>query len=415
MIKNIFIILVSVGLILSCEDIIVENIEDSRVSLIAPGDGQVTDSTTIRFVWESVNGALDYRFQLVSGEWELPSLIITDSILTETQITVRLAPGRYAWGVNAANSGYITNYSIRELTVDTLMNEADLSKNTVNIVFPTDNIDTLKFQEIRFEWSQMDSTRTYHFQIAAPNFSRPTAYFLDTTLTDIKLSLTLDHNNYEWQVRGENWLSKTPWTKNSLVVAPDFINLTRKKAQIVTPVDSIFFEHGSTITLNWNEVEGASDYAVSVQSSRSLIRDTVSNASIDIGNALESGWYQWIVTAINEFSSSQPDSGVFRVGLLPEDLSETKPSLEIPADGRVLQDSIITFKWLAVTEANNYQITIYSLSDLGERSFVEEDLITMTEYKATLDSGQYEWEIVASNSTSKSLPGISSFTTHAKE
>ena len=92
--------------LVSCDDILEEDLSDDEVLLFAPAEGARLDSGNVTFVWDPLEGALDYRLLLVSPDFDNPVQVWADTILTATNFTIALAEGQYTWGINAANSAY---------------------------------------------------------------------------------------------------------------------------------------------------------------------------------------------------------------------------------------------------------------------------------------------------------------------
>ena len=93
-------------LLISCDDILEEDIRLYAVSIIAPLHGSLLHANEISFLWESPNNAVQYRFQLVSPDFENAKLGICDSSIVQNKIRLNLLPGTYEWRVRPENIAY---------------------------------------------------------------------------------------------------------------------------------------------------------------------------------------------------------------------------------------------------------------------------------------------------------------------
>lgn len=147
-----------------CNDIIEKDIEDDTVVLIAPGDALITDTTDITFFWEVVDGASGYVFQLVTGDFDGPDLLLLDSLVLGNKLALKLDSGIYAWGVSAQNNGYATRFSARSLTVTDGINNGALYEN----IFPPDNA-VLSDTAVAFVWDKQENVERYIFEVLDTN------------------------------------------------------------------------------------------------------------------------------------------------------------------------------------------------------------------------------------------------------
>jgi hypothetical protein len=102
-----------------CSDIIeVEDISNKTVSILAPTNEAVLNSTTITFTWNSLEDAEAYKLQIATPSFENATQIVLDSTLTVTSFSRILENGNYQWRIRAENSGYQTSYSTQNFTIE---------------------------------------------------------------------------------------------------------------------------------------------------------------------------------------------------------------------------------------------------------------------------------------------------------
>ena len=110
--------LVSLYSIISCDDILeVPDISNASVTILAPTQGVVVDTTTINFSWESVIDAEQYQLQIATPTFETARQIIRDTILEEISFSTTLTADDYEWRVRALNSEFATRYTVVPFTV----------------------------------------------------------------------------------------------------------------------------------------------------------------------------------------------------------------------------------------------------------------------------------------------------------
>ncbi|MDC7996886.1 hypothetical protein [Gilvibacter sediminis] len=103
----------------SCEETIFEpDISEDAVSILAPVDGVTIDNETTRFSWNGIDGATEYRIQVATPNFENATQILTDSVVDQFSLEIRLSSGSYQWRVRAQNSGHQTPYTTATFTVE---------------------------------------------------------------------------------------------------------------------------------------------------------------------------------------------------------------------------------------------------------------------------------------------------------
>lgn len=153
-----FVLLVTI--LFACDEIIERDISKESISIIAPGEGIEVDSGRVTFFWDHLDDALGYSFQIVTGSFDTPDLLILDTITTSNKFTHELDSGTYSWGVSAYNGNYQTAYSTRSITISS-NRQAD---GEIRLIFPTDQ-QTLTDTAFQFSWSTTANIEEYVFKI----------------------------------------------------------------------------------------------------------------------------------------------------------------------------------------------------------------------------------------------------------
>ena len=93
----------------------------------------------------------------------------------------------------------------------------DISSRTVTVLAPTDE-STLNITDINFSWNVVEDAEQYKLQIATPNFETANQIVLDSTITALNFTQTLEFGDYEWSIRAENSDYQTNYTTQSFTV-----------------------------------------------------------------------------------------------------------------------------------------------------------------------------------------------------
>ena len=116
--KSIIILGVLISFI-ACDDIVeVEDISNDIVSILAPTEGAVINSTALTFSWQALEEAENYHIQIATPTFNEALQIVTDTIVSQTSFLTTLDADNYEWRVRAENSGYQTEYTTNSFTIE---------------------------------------------------------------------------------------------------------------------------------------------------------------------------------------------------------------------------------------------------------------------------------------------------------
>ena len=105
------------------------------------------------------------------------------------------------------------------LSCEEIINEQNISTETINLLAPTENVILKTGTTITFSWEVLNGATEYQLQIAEPNFSGANQIVRDTLLHKNSFAIdSLSVSNYEWRVRGLNSAYETGYTTNGFVV-----------------------------------------------------------------------------------------------------------------------------------------------------------------------------------------------------
>lgn len=201
-------ILFATVIFVSCtKDFVVKNIEKEKIVINSPADNLNTPSNQITFWWDELDGAEDYKIQIVKPNFNSPQQLIVDTVISDNKFIYTFVPGTYQWRIRANNSGGSTDYFTRTLTVDTTSNLVYLSVGLVNPINKT----VLGSNSVIFSWNSISSASYYELKITSLLTNSVTT-FQNITTTSYPVIFGVSGNNEErfsWQVRAFNSFSQT--------------------------------------------------------------------------------------------------------------------------------------------------------------------------------------------------------------
>lgn len=126
-----------------------ENIADrdfttETAQLLLPQQEFNTNNSSVFFDWVDVPQATEYRWQLVQG-----TTVLRDENLINSDFNTVLNEGSFTWKVRASNGSENTDFSERQLIVDTT------SPETPSPVAPLNNFTTIN-NTVDFDWDRTD-------------------------------------------------------------------------------------------------------------------------------------------------------------------------------------------------------------------------------------------------------------------
>lgn len=287
----------------SCEEILLEtDISKSEVQLIAPANNSSFNSTGVTFTWESVADATKYRLQIAKPNFENPTQIVLDTIVTSTYFTQQLAIANYEWRVRALNSAYETNYTSRFFSV---VSNDDFQNNTVVLNTPVNNLIT-KTPLQSLSWQPIIGATNYQLQVYDSN----NTIKLDETLTATSYDYTFPEGTYSWRVRATNGEKQTLYTSRTILVdktAPNTPTLVSPANTSTTSNTNISFQWNRTAISGSAEKDSIYIYTNSTLTALQLKAEATSPYS----STLTTGTYYWFTKAFDVAGNTSAMSTVF--------------------------------------------------------------------------------------------------------
>lgn len=201
----------------SCSDIIVPDISDRKVVLVAPADSLITNIQTHKFFWDTMGDAKYYSIRIVTPSFDSVVAVVLDQKIEDNQLDLTLPLGDYEWRVVAVNDAYTSACcNVFRLFIQN-DSSADLSNQTILLTAPSDGV-CLNIAAMQLDWEPLVDADYYFLQVGNADFS---ILVSDEKLTSSAYNLLLSvDGEYHWRVRGVNEasLSITAWQKRSFIL-----------------------------------------------------------------------------------------------------------------------------------------------------------------------------------------------------
>lgn len=309
--NKILLILISFFLICACDDILEEDITNDIVQIISPIEGVVIEGNTVQFRWEALEGASDYKIQIIKSN----QVYEVDSLVTTNTFTYTIDDGDYKWRVRGENFAYQTPYNFPvNFTVE---ESEDLSNQTVALNTPSTSFYTNN-TNLTFTWSKINIADSYSFELVK-NLSGEQTVFQEADITatslNIDASLLDEDSEYIWKVKAINTASESSFAERSFFI--DTENPSQPSLSLPADEEAV---NPSLITFNWTNGSDTGNI-------QSVITNTLEiSTGIDFNTILHSNktennsaqynfesanTYYWRVKAV-DVASNESDYSVVR-------------------------------------------------------------------------------------------------------
>lgn len=198
----------------SCEKEFIEtDLSGKSLAVIAPADNDTVATAVPLFWWNEINGARNYRLQIVYPDFNVPQQLLYDTTVEADRFYPSLSPGyTYYWRIRPENGSSHGDWVTRRLTIDSTVS---LSAQTVVITSPASNGYATSSSTVSFSWNSIASASFYRVEITN---STSGATVTSTTTTVTSFSYTFAEGNYTFSVRAENASSFTPESVRTFTV-----------------------------------------------------------------------------------------------------------------------------------------------------------------------------------------------------
>jgi len=279
--------------IVGCKTFLEQDISNQTIVLLSPLKGTETEIASQTFWWEKVDGANNYRLQIVSPSFDLTEVLILDTLVATDKFTVNLYPSVLEWRVRAENSVYQTNWAVNKLKI---YSTSDLTRQKVNLLSPGTVTNS---KNIRFEWDGLYNAKNYSFVAYKEKWEdnlEVTPTMIDTTF----FMKEFGDGKYVWGVKAKNLTSETLYTQKSLIVdttPPSMPVLSSPSDSLIVTTTMVEFTWSSS-----DKTSGIAQDTLNIFSDKSLtklVKSVITNSkNAEISFANRSVYY-WTVRSVD--------------------------------------------------------------------------------------------------------------------
>lgn len=297
---RIIIPLLCFGLI-ACTDIIETDLSGFGVVLLTPPNATVSTSNVIDFRWDEVPHATEYVFQIATPDFNLPQLIVIDSVLSSAQINLPLAPGTYTWRVKAQNGSSSTDYYTRTLII---AESSSLNDLLPVLVAPPVSASTA-VDPVIFNWQSLNGAADYRFELRQGDQTGPLLQAQIVEGTQLSISSIVE-GTYTWGVQGQNATSSSLFNYRTL-----YIDRTAPSVPLllIPSIDATIPNSGFTFQWQSGTDPNPTTDSLFVKDANSVLIRAIPVLGNAYPDSLGSGSFQWYVRttdAAGNGSSSAP-------------------------------------------------------------------------------------------------------------
>lgn len=300
--------------IISCDDILEEDITNLMMEIISPSQGSTIEGNTVTFSWQTLSGADDYRIQVLTDN----QAYVLDSLVSSNNFVYALDPGTYQWRVKGENFAYATQYTFP--VSFTLVASDNLSNQTLILQTPSNNLYTNN-TDIILTWSSINSAEYYNFELIK-NLNGQQTVFQENNITSTMFTLPTDSFDedaeYFWKIKAVNSTSQTSFSQRSIFVdrvIPNQPNLVSPNDQQVSP---------SIVSFNWTNGSDAGAVQSTITNTIQISSDINFNSIVHTFNTSNnsyqyifenSGSYYWRVKSFDAAGNVSDFSNVRSVNI----------------------------------------------------------------------------------------------------
>ncbi len=380
--------------VFACDDFLEKDISDSAISYLNPTSGWETENSEVKFSWETIEGATDYKLMLVSPSFDKVHELIVDSTLTDNILILDLSPGLYEWKVCGQNTVSSSEYTFGDFEILPLY---DISTQQIVINNP-ENDQIINESSIEFDWSKIEGASYYDILIKRGSWTAET--FHEEKAYSNSYSLVLEDGVYVCGIAAVDTINKKR-TDYALC------NITVNKNVPIAPIpanpannDTI---RNNVIQFCWSHPEKEQNFRIELFTDVDLFNLVESKESNDTTVFIElenSGQYFWRLKATDSYGHSSGFSSVSTFFLkfdVTADIHNEIVVLRSPISSEHITTKNISFWWDEIDGATNYTLQVVSPNFEQASQLIINKTTEVTFHDYELEEGDYEWRVKASN------------------
>jgi len=288
-----------------CKDFFESSVANSKLILVAPGNGTETNKYQVGFWWEPVADALSYRLQIATPDFTKPVSLVSDTLIrTNNRLELTLDPGKYEWRVRAENGSSVSAYQTAAFTV----HPSSLEEQKVTLMSPGNGYLSNR-SAVQLSWNALFGAIQYRLQIDTLNFADEDKLVYNQAQNDSQFSFNFPKDQvYRWRVRGESGTENSKWSESRTMT---YDKTPPAKPEIIAPANGAVLTQ--PVLLSWKAVSTAKKYKLylyksdgtSPYNSSFPLTLTATSYSFELSQ-LQGEVVFWKVMAIDEIGNEGP-------------------------------------------------------------------------------------------------------------
>ncbi|HKO55473.1 MAG TPA: hypothetical protein VJ276_06305 [Thermoanaerobaculia bacterium] len=352
-------------------------------TLTSPANGAALTDDNVRFAWQAVAGATQYRLMLASNGGSASAVTVT----SDTEFRSNAPAGSNEWYVQAIFGGTTCGTTESQHFRFTLPAKPVCATNpgTATLTSPADGATNVT-SPVDLRWSAVGNAASYRV-FASLNNAFPV--LLGTT-TSTSLTVNPPAGTVSWYVEttfGTDCPTTVSGRSTFTVVTPTTCN--NAGATLTSPANGAA-NVGSTVTFKWDAVKNASGYELFTSYDGADFVQAGETANTTLTRLISGGtsvaWY--VETKFPGCPTTK--SSTFRFTVEASKCPEGSVTLRTPTNGATIT-SPATFSWSAVTNASSYRLWVA----VGGSEPTALARVTGTSATVSLPSGDGEWWVEA--------------------
>ena len=194
------------------------------------------NSENIFFWWDEVENATEYQLQIVSPNFDAPTELLYDTMISKAGVRLALQPGEYSWRVRARNEQSETDY--QSLNFEVVSNA---ETPVIELLKPSESLKTNAI-EVEFSWRTNEEVDFYILNVAG--------LIEENIITSNNvLSIPIDGGDktYQWSVTA---LTNDQQTLFSDTLSFEYFEGLPAAPELVTPADDAVLS--SDVNFEWS-------------------------------------------------------------------------------------------------------------------------------------------------------------------
>lgn len=227
----------------SCDEIFEKDLSGEEIFLIAPCEDCITTYSSQTFLWDPVDGAIEYLLQIVTPSFTSAELLLTDTILTENRFDINLFPGKFEWRVRAQNGSSRSTYFLRTLEIDSTR---DLQGHQVYLIYPESD-KYVNSGTLTFKWNKLYNADYYTIKLYHNKWENEPVLSSDSINIENITVENLEEGSYVWGVSAQNYTSSTDFSKRAF-----HVDMTPPGIPVLTTPENNAVIKDQDIIFSWN-------------------------------------------------------------------------------------------------------------------------------------------------------------------